>query len=84
VPNPARPGAIIQYFLPGARRADAALYDVAGRAVARLLSADQGGGLHSLSWNGRDGGSRRLPAGVYFLRAEVGAESLTGRILVVE
>ncbi len=84
MPNPVREGSVIRYFLPGARNIDLTLHDVTGRMVSRFISTEQGGGWHSLSWVGRDDDGRRLPAGVYFLRADTGQAAATGRVLLVE
>ena len=83
-PNPARAGQPVRIGLSGIASLDAAseisIVDAAGRLVRRLSPAGGGG----LAWDGRDGGGRRLPAGVYFARIQTpGSDLITGTILVV-
>ncbi|MEZ5064066.1 MAG: FlgD immunoglobulin-like domain containing protein [bacterium] len=52
--------------------------DVAGRRVRSLVPAREAGpesGRVSVVWDGRDEWGRRVPAGVYFVRAEGSAEA---------
>ena len=44
--------------------------DLAGRAVATMLDANLGPGLHTVTWNGLASDGRRVGPGVYFVRAE--------------
>lgn len=66
-PSPA-PAMSIELELPARMAAHVAVYDVAGREVARLTDATLAPGRVRLTWTGatRDGG--QAPAGVYFVR----------------
>ncbi len=44
--------------------------DVRGQVVRRLTAPTQPAGTYRFDWNGRDGGGRMLPAGVYFVRLD--------------
>jgi len=48
------------------------LYDAGGRLVRTLLRGQEPVGLHTLTWDGRDGGGRLAGSGVYFLRLVAG------------
>lgn len=62
-PNPANPGTVIRYALPGASDISISLYDAGGRLVSILLDARQQGGVHELSVD-----LRGLSTGCYFYR----------------
>jgi photosystem II stability/assembly factor-like uncharacterized protein len=67
-------------------RADTRLLilDAQGRLVRLLPPAHPApaGAEESLTWDGRDRSGARVPAGAYFLRLEIGATVMTGRIVV--
>jgi hypothetical protein len=60
-----------------------AVYDVAGRRVARLSVGSEGrgtGGSH-LVWNGRDPSGAPAARGVYLIRAESGGMSASAKVV---
>ncbi len=68
-PNPARGGATFQFRLPpGAGAARLELLDLQGRRVRLLAEGALAPGPHRLDWDGRDGGGRPVPSGVYLAR----------------
>ena len=71
-PNPFNPTTTIRFAL--AERADVrlAVYDVAGREVALLVSDRMEAGSYEVAWEGRDGSGRALPSGLYLYRIEAG------------
>lgn len=70
-PNPFETSAAIHLDLARAADVDLRIYDVAGRTVRILAQGPRAAGSHGLSWDGRDGGGRRVSSGVYLLRARV-------------
>lgn len=69
-PSPARGGCRIHLQVPvDAAGPELGLYDLRGR---RLRRWPLGPGDQVVAWDGRDAESRRLPAGRYLLRAELG------------
>src|SRR5262249_54266817 len=59
----------------------AEVYDLSGRQRRRIaLGSDPGG---SYNWDGRDGESRLLPAGLYFVRLVSGARHADSRVVFV-
>ena len=57
------------------------VYDITGRERRRIaLGTDPGG---SYNWDGRDGESRLLPAGLYFIRLVSGARHAGSRVVFV-
>jgi hypothetical protein len=73
MPNPA-PGALdVVLALPVAGRARVDVVDVGGRVVARLFDGWMGAGASRLRWNGRNAGGASVGAGLFWIRAQVGA-----------
>jgi len=57
------------------------VYDVTGRERRRIALGNEPGG--SYNWDGRDGESRLLPAGLYFIRLVSGARHAGSRVVFV-
>lgn len=72
-PNPFNPSVRISFATPSRGYVDAAIYDAAGRFVARLVARDLPGGEHALWWDGRDHAGGAAASGVYFLRVRAGS-----------
>jgi len=70
-PNPASGATVLAYWLAGADRVAAAVYDARGRLVRRLDLGAQPATTDDAPrlwvWDGRDGSGRRAAAGVYWL-----------------
>jgi hypothetical protein len=60
------------------------VYDVSGRLVRTLVDGPQGKGHHDIPWDGKSGEGRRVGAGVYFVRLEVGTETATGKLVLMK
>jgi len=60
-----------------------AVFDVTGRRLATLLERSLDPGTTVLDWDGRDGRGRTVPAGVFFVRARIGADTRTERLIRV-
>ena len=56
------------------------IHDVSGRVVRSLQVPPGATGVH---WDGRDAGGLPAAAGVYFARAEAGAQRVTARLAVI-
>jgi flagellar hook assembly protein FlgD len=59
------------------------VYDLAGRRVRNLLEGVFPAGNHAATWDGLDERGRHVPAGVYFCRLRVGAETATQRVVIM-
>ena len=82
-PNPFRDETTISAHLATQSNLNLAVFDVAGRRIARLASGMRGAGEHIFTWNGTDATGRRVPAGVYFCRLEVGGQVFREKLVVV-
>lgn len=80
-PNPFFARTTVQLSMSRAAEVRAAVYDLAGREVARLANGRLEAGTHTLSWDGRTRGGAAAPAGLYFVRvARDGAEERVARV----
>jgi hypothetical protein len=82
-PNPFTHTTAIRYYVRRGGFVRLGIYDVAGRLVRVLDASARSRGWCSVEWDGRDGASVRLPAGVYFLRLEAGELSTSGKVLLL-
>jgi voltage-gated potassium channel Kch len=75
----------ISYSLPTAGFVRLGLYDMTGRQVRTLASAEQTAGSYTLRWDGRDEHGEPAPEGVYFLRMSVSNAGFTSsrRLMLV-
>jgi len=83
-PNPSRLGGTIHFRLPSAAHVDLALFDVAGREVARLVSGTLAAGPHEVAWPRTDAAGHRVPAGVYRARIKAGGEESTLSVVLLD
>lgn len=82
-PNPLEGGAArIAFRLAVESDVRVTILDTRGRLVATLPVERLSAGPHERSWDGTDGAGRRLPAGVYLVRMEAGAESAARKIIL--
>jgi len=80
-PNPFSARTSFALALPAAAAVSMSIVDVQGRLVRSLLEGALSAGSHALHWDGRDAQGQAAPAGVYFVRANIGGE-VTSRSLV--
>jgi hypothetical protein len=81
-PNPFSSSMEVAYTVPSGGRLRLGVYDVQGRRLASLVDAIVPAGRHVARWDGRDGRGRTLPAGVYFLRLELGEHREARKIVI--
>jgi hypothetical protein len=82
VPNPFTGSMSYAYEITGSDQpVDIGVYNVAGRLVKSLVKTSQPAGRHATSWNGMDENGSRAPAGVYFVRVRLGADSQQHRVI---
>ena len=80
-PNPSREGGTIQFRLPIEERVELAIYDIAGRRVARLAQGTMDAGEHAIEWKRRDDAGHRVGPGVYMARFKAGGAERTLHIV---
>jgi hypothetical protein len=67
-PNPFAGSTRMRFTVPRAGETRMAVYDAAGRQVARLEDGPFAAGARETTWDGRDAGGLRLAPGVYLVR----------------
>ncbi|MBK8230169.1 MAG: phosphatase PAP2 family protein [Candidatus Eisenbacteria bacterium] len=74
-PNPTRGGTSLRLVLPESGHLETSVFDAGGRRVQQVPAAQTGAGEITLSWDGREAGRNRVPAGVYFVRGSLSGTS---------
>lgn len=82
-PNPTTGVQTYPVELARAGSVDAAIVDVSGRIVSRLLAGALSAGTHPLRWDSRDESGRPVAGGVYYLRLDCGGIRETRAVVVL-
>jgi len=82
-PNPFRASAHLSGVNPVAGRVTLRVFDASGREAARPWDAALPEGAFELAWDGRGGAGEVAPAGVYYLRLDTPAGSVTRKLVKV-
>ncbi|TMQ71859.1 MAG: T9SS type A sorting domain-containing protein [Candidatus Eisenbacteria bacterium] len=80
-PNPMREQARIGFGLPVPARVRLAILDLQGREVAVIADDEMPAGMFAMDWDGRSA-NRAVPAGMYFVRLQVGGRQLVRRLML--
>ncbi len=78
-PNPFNPSTRMDLSVPVRSSVSVVVYDLLGRRVSVLVDDVLSPGVYALEWN-----ARGFSAGVYLVRATVGARSITRKALLIE
>lgn len=81
-PNPLTSSATVHFNLGAPGRAQVAVFDPSGRRIRQLLDTTLPAGASSLNWDGRTDLGAASPAGVYFVRVELGGIVDSRKIIV--
>ncbi len=86
VPNPFNPSTTARLYVPagGEGPLSVEIFDVQGRLVRSLHRGPVAPGWLTVTWHGQDDAGRPQASGVYFLRAQRGAEGSTLKMLLVK
>jgi hypothetical protein len=79
-PNPFTGDCSIALLLHAPSHVRVAVHDVAGRRVATLADRSFGEGRHELVWDGRGTDGLPCAAGLFFIRASAGGETISGKV----
>jgi len=78
-PNPFNSITTIRYSLPETSSIKLSVFDLSGRGIATLASGNRIAGVHNAVWNAEGVGS-----GLYFVRLEAGAKTMTQKVMLVK
>lgn len=82
--NPFIPGSSLRLAVPvPGGRPDLRVFDPSGRCVKSFDTEILTPGFHTIAWSGRDSAHRPPPTGVYFMRALLGSESVSSRVVLL-
>jgi hypothetical protein len=86
IPNPFNPVTRIAFTLPTDYdgRVTLCVYDLLGRRVRTLLDDDLEGGIHTVTWQGRDDTGRTAASGIYLYRLDSDVGQRHGRMTLVK
>ena len=84
-PNPFSSRATIRYQVskPGTP-VSVKVYNLAGQMIRELAMGATAAGEHSVVWDGMGTDGRRVSAGVYFVRLNIGGQAATARLAVLK
>jgi hypothetical protein len=82
-PNPFETATAIRFDLPEANYVNLTVFDVEGRAVARLTDGVWEAGQHTVTWGGVDQSGNCVSPGVYFVRMEAGEFSAIAKMTLL-
>ena len=83
-PNPFNPRTTVEYSLEREGPVRVTVHDLAGRLVATLVDGHQDRGRHQVTWSGRDGSGRAVPAGVYCVVLDSGGRRAVDKVMLLE
>ena len=83
VPNPFIKNVSIMFNAPKQDHAKITVYDAAGRLVSHVFEGMVKPGENKLSWNGSDIEGRRLSSGIYFMKVDYAARSITKKLILI-
>jgi len=83
-PNPVRAHASFTLTLSEAATSRLEVFDAAGRRVRMLLDGVRSAGRNTIAWDLADDAGRRLPSGLYLVRAQAGGREWTRRVVVLD
>jgi len=82
-PSPASGNTTLRFSVPQASEVQLTVYDLMGREVAELMNGRAAAGMHTMSWDLRDGMGQAVSRGIYFLRLRVNGNVLNQRVTVM-
>jgi hypothetical protein len=74
---------VIPLALPDRLHVEVFVYDVSGRAVARIADRVYDAGLHRITWDGTGIRTSELGSGIYFMRLRAGGEERTAKVVIL-
>jgi hypothetical protein len=81
-PNPARTATRCALSVPRGTMVRVDVFGVGGRHVRRLADGFRPAGRGELEWDLRDDAGHPAPAGLYLIRARIGEERFTRRVII--
>ena len=83
-PNPFNPSTNIEFELSKESDVTLAIYNVAGKEIAKLINSQKQAGYYCIRWDGRDDSGRLMPSGVYLYRLKAKDFTATKKMVFVQ
>jgi DNA-binding beta-propeller fold protein YncE len=83
-PSPAGQSSVITFQLVDDSSVEVSVFDTGGRRVRTLTTGMRERGTHSITWNLRDAGERRVHPGVYLVEFQDGRRVERSKLVVVD
>ena len=83
LPNPMTNTTTLRLDLPITTTAQVAVYDASGRHIRTIVAEPLDAGRHNFSWSGLDKNNAAVPAGIYWLKAQVSGYPIQSTRLVI-
>lgn len=83
-PNPFNPSTTITYELPSASNVSIRIVDALGRLISDRYFRNQAPGVHTMTWDARDGRGALVPSGTYWYRVQAGTASLVKMMVLLK
>lgn len=81
-PNPSNHSLSVSLELSAPVNVEASIYSVTGQHVNKLVHSLMPIGSHEVVWDTRDQRGKKVAAGIYFFRIQVGKEKVTRQIII--
>ncbi|MBL8028048.1 MAG: T9SS type A sorting domain-containing protein, partial [Fibrobacteres bacterium] len=83
-PNPFTSNTTLNFSTEKDGKVSVSVWDTRGRLVSRLTPEDHSlkAGTHTVAWNGRDAMSRKVTAGVYFMKVSADGKNFCNKVLL--
>jgi flagellar hook assembly protein FlgD len=83
-PNPFNPQTTLAYSLKEPGNVTLSIYDVAGRRIRELVSAQRPAGAYKVVWDGTDSKGSKVASGVYFYKLVAGSFTDTKKMVMLK
>lgn len=83
-PNPFNPTTTIRYALPADGHVRLEIINLLGQVVTMLVDEKRSAGVHTVDWDGRDGGNQSVASGIYFYRLVSGQYTANRKMVLLK
>ncbi len=83
-PNPFNPSTTISFILPEKSYTSIEVFDLLGRQVKTLVSAELESGRYEILWDGTDEGGHDVASGIYLYKLDTGVQSRVRRMSLLK
>lgn len=82
-PNPFTSKTAIRFQVDRPGKGTLRIFNLLGQNVRKLLDEEMQAGAYAITWNGKDDAGRKVAAGIYICRLEIGGRSLASKMTMI-